>query len=147
VVALPSYLFDLQQVEPKDWQRTDIANFDYYAAIAAGNDPHPTRNYKADHPAKWTLEEIAEGDVWAAECNAQRRADAKARVDGLTVGLYLSAKLDERIAKVEERKAAGYYAKWQNLGWCGRLDLAQKLFSTAQGQRYARVAILPAEVK
>lgn len=51
----------------------------------------------------------------------------------------------KRVAFVNERKEAGYYATWQNAGWCGRLDLAQKL--AARTNDAAKVDVLPAKAE
>lgn len=140
VVALPSYEFDMAQND-KDWE-VDAKNFGYYVQIATGHDPHPTRNYRADYPEKWTAEEIAAGQAHADAENAKRIQDAADRVTGHTRETYVAAQRAERAAKVNARKAKGYYGEWVNLGWCGRPDLAQKLAGQAQGGRYASIAIL-----
>jgi hypothetical protein len=60
-----------------------------------------------------------------------------------TAAAYIDSKRAAHVARVEAEKAAGRFEKWGNIGWCGRLDLAQKLAAKYQGDY--TVAILPAE--
>lgn len=125
VVFLPSYEADMANATHKDWAKTDASNFNYYTRSAAGlNAP---RNYRAEHPDKWTAEEIAESQAWSDEENAKRIARGREETSGHTLESYIAAKRAERVQFIEDRKAAGYYRTYQNAGWCGRLDLAQKL--------------------
>ena len=51
------------------------------------------------------------------------------------------------IVKAEQVAAANAadYSKWHVLGWCGRLDLAERLARGAANGRWAEVVILPVE--
>lgn len=49
----------------------------------------------------------------------------------------------DRIARIRKAEAEGYYQKWQNAGWAGRPDLAQKLAASIANK--ATVAILLAQ--
>lgn len=124
-----------------DW-KSDGSNFEYWAKIAAGNDPHPTRSYR-DDPARWSAEEIAESLAWAAAQNAERIADAQARTAGHDRASYIAAQRAARVAIIREKEAAGYYQVWQIEGWCGRRDLAQKLAGKI-ADKASRVEILEA---
>lgn len=52
-----------------------------------------------------------------------------------------------QVARVEENNAKGYYEAFQNAGWCGRADLAQKLAEKTRKYGHREVTILVAEVK
>lgn len=117
VVAQYNKAVNLARANDKEWTKTDGRSYDYYVKIATGNDPYPQKNYSG------TAEEQAEVDA----NNAKRVADAKARIDGLTRDEYIAKELAGRIAAVE----ATDFEEWHNLGWCGRIDLAQKLASGA----------------
>lgn len=142
VVALRSYSFDLDRANSKVWDKEEGKNFDYYSLIAFGNDPHPCRCYRT--PDRWTAEQIAEEAASVEAMNAKRITDAADRVTGHTRETYLAARRADRVARVEKAKAEGRYAQWENLGWCGRLDLAQKLASRESGPRFTKIEILPA---
>lgn len=143
VVYLPSYDRYLESAHSKEWDKSERANFDYYAAIAAGNDPHPRVNYMADHrqAVKWSAEEIAKGAERCAAENAKRRADAIERTAGHDKASFVAARLAERVATVEKMKAAGYFETWRNAGWCGRRQLAETLANKTR-QHAAKVDIL-----
>ena len=55
---------------------------------------------------------------------------------------------DEAVKHAQEqydaRVAGGRHLRYENAGWCSRLDLAQKLAGTLQGQGYEDIQILVA---
>lgn len=54
----------------------------------------------------------------------------------------------QNIAHIEKKKAEGYYHDWHNVGWCGRVDLANKLhLKMVQHPAVAEVRTLTATVK
>lgn len=108
--------------------KSPTANFKYYTDIAAGNDKYPE--------ADW----IGGARVVNEARQALRIADAQARIEG-GFDAYRARILADALARIEANKAAGYYTRFHNLGWCGRLDLAQKLAAKTGG------TILPARVK
>jgi len=146
VVVRPSYENALLFAQSKDWTKTDRRNLEYYDTIAQGRDPYPRQNYMANHPERWTPEQIAEEQVRVDAENAKRVEDAIATVANRSVEQWLADKLQERLDIVEKQRAAGYYDSWHNAGWCGRLDLAQKLAGSEQAKKHvAEVAILVAQ--
>lgn len=92
------------------WKSLDANNYEFDVAIATGNHNYTT-------------------------ITADRVAACKARVEAFTMDEYVANSLAERVARVE----ATDFTVWHNAGWCGRLDLAQKLAA-----KYNDVAILPA---
>lgn len=117
----------------KSWAKQDARNFDYYARIAAGNDPYPSTNFRAEHPDRFTADEIAESQARADAENARRLADAKEKTDGHDAASYIAACKADRIARLEAKKAKGAFDIFRCAGWCGRLDLAQKLAAKTIG--------------
>ena len=145
VVTRPSYEWALMAAKSKDWAKTDRRNLEYYDTIAQGRDPYPRQCYRQNHPEKWTPEQIEEERIAVEAENRKRVEDAIAHVANRTVAQYLADKQAERIARVEGLKAKGYYNDWQNAGWCGRPDLAQKLAQAEKAKKHvAEVAILEA---
>lgn len=138
VVIKDSYEFDLAQAS-KIYD-VDRSNFDYYDKIVSTNGEY----YAHKVYPTYTAEQVANVE----RANAQRLIDAKVIVDThKNRDAYAAARRDDRIVKVEERKAAGSYGLYGVLGFNGRLDLAQKAASAAQGSRYAEVLILEAHLK
>ena len=123
--------------------KADARNYAYYVQIAEGNDPYPRSTFRAKHPERFTAEEIAEEKASVDAENERRYADANERVGNHTVQSYVAAQRAWRIAHVEERKARGDFEVWHNMGWCSRLDLAQKLAAKEQAKGDYEVAILP----
>lgn len=130
-----------------DWHpKQDARNYAYYVAISEGNDPHARLTVYKSLARGDTQEAIDAEIAYNDRENTRRFEEAKAEVGNHTVQSYIAAQLAERIAHVEARKAAGEFDTWHNAGWCGRLDLAQKLAATKAALGYA-VAVLPAVKK
>jgi len=147
VVTLPSKVHDMGRATAADWLKSDIANFDYYTVVAAGNDPHKSENYWARHADKWTPEQIAEQQARCDAENARRVVEARSKVATHDRDSYCAMQRAKRVAAIEKRDAEGYYQIWQNAGWCGRPELAQKLYAKCMGPSCAEVRILTAHVK
>lgn len=108
----------------KDWRDADGKNYDYAAACIA-NGKHLNLMSFA-HYANDTAR------------HAKDVQESVAHNRGLTREDYISTRQAERVAIVE----ATDFSVWHNAGWCGRLDLAQKLAA-----KFSDVAILPATTK
>jgi hypothetical protein len=128
VVVKRSYEADIAAACEKHWTKSDISNFAYYRAIAEDRSPHyPSTRWCAKYPDKWTPAEIAEEDARLTLSDAVQKAKAITATEGHSVDSYVAFQKAQRIARVDARKAAGYYDQWESVGWCGRLDLALKL--------------------
>jgi len=140
VVFLPDFAADMALAD-KDYKQ-DGSNFAYYCELAAGTHEHVTHVIpRSGYHASYSDEQVAKFQEAQREQNAKGIADAKAVTEGHTRESYVAARRAKRVAAVNEGNAAGYYAKWQNAGWCGRYDLAQKLAAKTAG---AKVEILEA---
>ena len=93
-------------------------NFAYYLKVAAGTSGH-TQSESQVQRAK----EYVEGGLEASIAR-------------------LAAKMTAEIA---DRKAKGFYDKWNVIGWCGRPDLATKLLAQTSAPYYAEVHIVPVD--
>lgn len=93
-----------------DWVRASIhsdsaamnhrSNYDYYSGIVAG-----TRRGYSTTPA-----------------------EAKALLgDATTKDEYVAARIADAVRLLDQQIADGYFDEWVVVGWCSRLDLAQKL--------------------
>lgn len=77
--------------------------------------------------------------------SSQDTANALEQLAGAkTVTEYQFAKRDARVAAVLAARDAGAYDVWHNAGWCGRLDLAQKLAAKEASYGNLEVTILEA---
>jgi hypothetical protein len=118
---------------------TDVSNFEYYTDIIE-------RGYSMYSPSEvgkyaWLTAE------YQATKAAEEVANAIERIAGAkTATEYQIARRDACVARVQQLKANGHYDVWCNEGWCGRLDLAQKLASKSS-QYGVEVTILEARVK
>jgi len=137
VVSKGGYEVALASARHKAWKATDISNYNHDAEIAAGRDRYPYKAYLRDDMSP--AERQAELDR-VEVANAARVARAKLNVDGRTVDQYVAIQLEQRIKRVEERKAKGEFEQWVSVGWCGRYDLAMKLAAKEQ-QRGADVVV------
>lgn len=143
VVCLGGYERAMARATEKYHGPQDAKNFAYYVAISEGNDPHARLTVYRSLERGDTQAEIDAEIAWNDDQNTKRIEDAKERVGNHTVQSYVAAELAKRIASVEARKAKGEFDTWHNAGWCGRLDLAEKLAATKAALGYA-TAILPA---
>lgn len=145
VVVKGGYETHLTYASHKDWAKGDSSNFAYYTAIAEGRSRHfPSTRYRAQDPKRWTAVEIAEEEATCAKRDADAHREAVRKIDGHTLESYVNTQRLARIRAIEEKKAAGGYDVWNNVGWCGRLDLAHGLATKWSGKGYD-VAILEAQ--
>jgi hypothetical protein len=144
VVVKGGYEAALASAKSPGWAKTDASNFDYYLRIAEGRSAHyPSKRWCA--APRHTPEQIAQEDADLAVSDAAKVAVAKLETDGRTVDQYVAIQRDQRIKRVEARKAAGDFDTWKNAGWCGRLDLAQKLAASEAAKGDYAVDILAAK--
>ncbi|SCX31105.1 hypothetical protein DSM25558_5121 [Agrobacterium sp. DSM 25558] len=123
----------------KDWHKTDGRNYDYDALCAAGTHAHVTTVTPASgFHASYTAEQIAARQEAQREENADRIAKAKASIGTMTRAEFIADQQARRVASAEKADYTTYF----NAGWCGRLDLAQKLAA-----KFAGSTILPASAR
>lgn len=133
VVALPSSVrYTLAAMSP-EMRKNHRSDFKYHAAFADGT-------------SKWLERKVWETELQYLTRTQQEIARSKNALQGCeTAQEYENMMVDADLAKIREGMANGYYATYQNLGWCGRLDLAQKLKTTSENKGWIGVTILEAK--
>ena len=144
VVVKGGYNRAMSHALSSDHTMQDERKFALETLIATGHDPCPDRVWLAVERGDKPADIVAEA-VRVAERNAKRLTDAKAIIEGHKVETYCAAERVKRVADVGIRKAAGEFDTWRNAGWCGRLDLAQKLANSQCATGDYIVAILEAK--
>jgi hypothetical protein len=108
VVGRPSWTGAVKRVSCKEARAVHFSNFKYQRALADGR-------------SQW-LEGLTVEDRDA------RIASAQALLNGCKTGHDYSDKMVKNsLAIIEKKLENGHYDKYQDLGWCGRPDLAEKL--------------------
>lgn len=135
VVSKRAVEWDLSFVRAPDRVRVQRSNFRHHLAWLDSTSEWLVRS-------PWESEERHKVEV--------EQALAKAREvigDNWIEDDWIEAQAQDQIARIEKAKAAGYYDQWVNDGWCGRLDLAQKLASKMAGQGRVEITILEAKAE
>jgi hypothetical protein len=132
VVGLPSPVrYTLAAMSP-EMRKTHRHNFKYHAAFVDGT-------------SKWLERKVWETDVHFATRTQQEIAAAKDALQGCqNAQEYENMMVDAALARIKKAMTDGFYATYQNLGWCGRHDLAQKLKITSENKGWVNVTILEA---
>jgi hypothetical protein len=132
VLARHNYAHDLALAD--SIRAVDANNFRYYFALAAGTHEHL-------RPVAWRTAEQNEAE------RARSMAQAVEQMRGCQTAVeYQLAQRADRLARLAECKADGYYDQWVDLGWCGRLDLAHKLVASKRGY-YTDITVVEAQTK
>ncbi len=138
VVALPSAQNAILSAKSPGMRAHHKRNFSYYADKVRGTSRWLQRN-------SWESEEKHNARV-LAESEA-----AEAELDGCdTADQYADMLIAATLARIADATRAGHFEAYQNMGWCGRADLAAKLAAKTQGQAYyvaASVRVLDAQVR
>lgn len=131
VVALPSYASDLDKAKVRTYDLKEAHM--RFTVLERGEEAHVADGLRrhAILGAEYFRKQFAEYAAFVAQYG--------------TPEAYADERVANRVAKIEERKAQGYYERWQNAGWNGRLDLAHKLAAQYQDGRWADVKILEAK--
>lgn len=111
VVAKPSYEAAVRAASAKGWLEAHRSNYHYYVGKLA----------------KGAQNEWDQSYVDKARERLAGIADEQA---------YVDAEVAKSLARVEKARTEGYYDTWAECGWCGRLDLAQKLAATKRNHEY-----------
>ena len=113
--------------------------FNYELSIATGNDPHPEHDYvKVGERFERAFTEAS------AARQALRVAKSTAAIEGGLEG-FRARRLANDLGNLAERNARGEFSTWGSVGFCGRLDLAQKLAAQYVGDG-TKIEILPVVV-
>lgn len=125
------------------FQRSKDAAIAY--AKSAGNRSHhaSTGKYLLDCVADGHHANLMRFEHYAKDTARQAKdvAEAKARLAGITtVAAYVDRRITENLADI----AKVNWSAWYNAGWCGRLDLAQKLAAKINNGGQSAVVILEA---
>jgi ribosomal protein S18 len=132
VVALRSKDWALKAAVSKEMNRHHVSNFSHYSEFLNGTSRFLERR---SWQTKEQHQEAMENDI-------QRARDA---LQGdMTVEDYIARKQREDLEAVEKADQCGAFTSYSNLGWCGRLDLAQKLASKENGGYWIKTVILEA---
>jgi len=133
VVGLPSSVKDTLAAMSPGMRKLHRDNFKYHAAFADGT-------------SKWLERSVWESDVQYMTRTQQEIARSKDALQGCeTAQEYENMLVDADLARIKNMMADGYYNTYQNLGWCGRHDLAGKLKTTSENKGWIGVTILEAK--
>lgn len=126
VCSKPNYEYDLKRAsEPRE---QDGVNWDFYCQMVEWGGILDGKR------RSWHTDEGIAAELAQAIEKKNEYPSREAAIEG---------KRQKRIAATEAAKARGYYNEYEAHGWCGRLDLAQKLASQCAPHRLD-VIIIPA---
>ena len=123
VVGRPSSVAHTLMVTSKEVRALHRKNFAYHDAMAKGT-------------SRWL-------NGLTADYRDVEIANAKHHLNGCeTAQDYETMMVNAALEPIRHNMARGYYDKYQDLGWCGRPDLAAKLKVTSQNRKWVDVTIL-----
>ena len=106
------------------------SNFKYHMAFVDGTSQWPSRN-------------TFETELAHLERTQRDKERSAVELDGCdNAEDYVNMKIVQAHRGIREAVARGYYDTYQNLGWCGRADLAAKLKTTSENRGWVNVTIL-----
>lgn len=115
VVGLPSLQRAILYTISKENRKSFVDSYPHFAAYLDG-----TSRWLKKHD--WETDAKYDGRV------AYEIARSEKELNGATCAdEYGQMKIDAKLANLRKLEAEGYYNKYQNMGWCGRADLAAKL--------------------
>lgn len=133
VVGLPSSVKTTLNAMSKEMRKLHRSAFKYHAAFADGT-------------SKWLERKVWETEVQYLTRTQQEIAAAKDELKGCdNAEDYANMKVDAALARIKQLMVDGYYSTYQNLGWCGRHDLAGKLKTSSENKGWIGVTILEAK--
>jgi hypothetical protein len=132
VVGLPSSVKRTLAATSQVMRKLHRDNFLYHLNMANGT-------------SKWLGRNSWETEVQYLTRNQQEIARSKDALRGCQNAQEYEAMLvDTDLLAIKREMECGYYATYQNLGWCGRHDLAQKLKIASDNKGWVGVTILEA---
>lgn len=133
VVALPSSLASTMAAMSTAARKMHRSNFKYHMAFVDGT-------------SQWLQRNTFETEVQYLERSAMEIERSAVELEGCdNAEDYVNMKIVQAYRGIREAMARGYYDTYQNLGWCGRADLAAKLKATSEARSWVSVTILVAE--
>lgn len=115
-------------------------SYEHSLAIAKSGGGWTKSNYEHDAAIVDGTSRFLKRESWRSdEQHAAYVSDLIARATEALRGAtsyeeWKAIRIAETVALVEDAKADGYYDRWTVEGYCGRLDLAQKLLAKEQGR-------------
>lgn len=130
VVGLPSSTKATLAAMSPEARKLHRSNFKYHMAFVDGT-------------STWLAKKDWEGDAQHKVRVEVEIEHAAIELDGCeTAQDYENMKIVQAHRGIREAMARGYYDTYQNLGWCGRADLAAKLKTTSENRGWVNVTIL-----
>lgn len=132
VVGLPSSVGATRAAMSPEARKMHRSNFKYHEAILAGVSKHLV--LRSWQTFEMHVERVVE---------LQQRALAD--LNGCdAVEEYVQMKIEATLEAIRHSMARGYYDTYQDLGWCGRADLAAKRKVSSENSGWVDVKILEA---
>jgi hypothetical protein len=142
VAYRPSY--ELNLADAKKTHRQNAVNFAWHAEQAKQS----FESFKAKY--SWRYTDKTDEQI-KPEYDAEVARHVAALCGATCAIEYSNALINERVARIEELKAKGYYDQWIVDSWQGRPDLAPKALASLRNKVtwfwFAETAILPVTVK
>ena len=130
VVGLPSSTKATLAAMSPEARKMHRSNFKYHMAFVDGT-------------SQWLRRNTFETEVQYLERAAMEIERSAVELDGCdNAEDYVNMKIVQSHRGIREAMARGYYDTYQNLGWCGRADLAAKLKTTSENRGWVNVTIL-----
>ena len=130
VVGLPSSTKATLAAMSPETRAYHRSNFKYHMAFVDGT-------------SQWLRRNTFETEVQYLERAAMEIERSAVELDGCdNAEDYVNMKIVQAHRGIREAMARGYYDTYQNLGWCGRADLAAKLKTTSENRGWVNVTIL-----
>lgn len=124
VVAKPSIECALERAQSKAARDLHRSNYRWYQKTLACEG----RRFEQ---SKYVTDE-----VYREQCQRHIDDAIEELAEAQSEDEYISRKVGEELAGIAAQEAKGFYDTWAECGWCGRLDLAQKLAATKRAHEY-----------
>lgn len=133
VVGRWNYAADLASAQSYDKCDLHRGNYEHFLSYVNGTSRFLTRK-------SWEQDD----DAYATRVALDISRAVKAIGGAANLEEYRQLQRDKELARVAANKAAGEYEVYRDLGWAGRLDLAQKNAGSHAG-RFTDIQILEAQ--
>ena len=124
VVAKPSIECALARAQSKAARGLHRSNYRWYQkAITSEGRLHEQYEYLTD-------------EKYAEQCEYNLARAVEALAGAQSEDEYVSREVSKELERIAAQDAKGFYDTWDECGWCGRFDLAQKLAATKRNHEY-----------